>query len=111
MTRSAATMPNPRCGRSPGTAASLVIGFAAGSIPRVPLNLALLKNCRIVGVVWGSWADRNPELNRRNVDELLALYAAGKIRPEVSEHFPPGARPAMRWNSPSPAARPWARSW
>ncbi len=65
----------------------LVIGFPAG-IPRIPLNLALLKGCDIVGVFWGAAVGRDPAGHRRNVEELLALYAAGKIRPHVSEHFP-----------------------
>ncbi|MHB8528020.1 MAG: NADPH:quinone oxidoreductase family protein [Caulobacteraceae bacterium] len=65
----------------------LVIGFPAG-IPRIPLNLALLKGADIVGVFWGSAVSRDPASHQRNVNELLALYAAGKIRPHVSEHFP-----------------------
>ncbi len=65
----------------------LVIGFPAG-IPRIPLNLALLKGADIVGVFWGSAVSRDPAAHQRNVKELLALYAAGKIRPHVSEHFP-----------------------
>jgi len=66
----------------------LVVGFAAGEIPKIPLNLALLKGCEIVGVFWGDWVRRNPEHHRRNVAELMALYEAGKIRPYVSERFP-----------------------
>jgi NADPH2:quinone reductase len=65
----------------------LVIGFPAG-IPRIPLNLALLKSCDIVGVFWGASTQRDPDGHRRNVGELMALYNAGKIRPHVSEHFP-----------------------
>jgi NADPH2:quinone reductase len=65
----------------------LVIGFPAG-IPRIPLNLALLKGCDIVGVFWGSAVARDPAGHQRNVKELMDLYAAGKIRPHVSEHFP-----------------------
>jgi len=65
----------------------LVIGFPAG-IPRMPLNLALMKGCDIVGVFWGAAVQRDPAAHRRNVKELLDLYAAGKIRPHVSEHFP-----------------------
>jgi NADPH2:quinone reductase len=66
----------------------LVIGFAAGEIPKIPLNLALLKGCDIVGVFWGTWAARNPELFAKSIEELLALYAAGKVKPHVSERFP-----------------------
>jgi NADPH2:quinone reductase len=65
----------------------LVIGVPAG-IPAVPLNLMLLKSCNIVGVFWGAAVARDPAAHARNVKELMALYAAGKIRPHVSEHFP-----------------------
>ncbi len=65
----------------------LVIGFPAG-IPRIPLNLALLKSCDIVGVFWGAAVARDPAAHARNVQDLLGLYAAGKIRPYVSERFP-----------------------
>ena len=66
----------------------LVVGFAAGDIPKIPLNLALLKGCDIVGVFWGTWAARNPELFAKSIDELLELYAQGKVKPHVSERFP-----------------------
>lgn len=65
----------------------LVIGFPAG-IPRIPLNLALLKSCDIAGVFWGAAVARDPKAHQQNVKELLELYAAGKIRPHVSEHYP-----------------------
>ena len=65
----------------------LVIGFPAG-IPRIPLNLTLLKSCDIVGVFWGAAVARDPKAHQQNVAELLAMYAAGKIKPHVSEHFP-----------------------
>ncbi|CAN5783819.1 NADPH:quinone oxidoreductase family protein [soil metagenome] len=66
----------------------LVIGFAAGDIPKIPLNLALLKGCDIVGVFWGTWTTKNPELFAQSIDELLDLYAKGKVKPHVSERFP-----------------------
>jgi NADPH2:quinone reductase len=66
----------------------LVVGFAAGDIPRIPLNLALLKGCDIVGVFWGSWVGRNPAKHRASVAELFDLYEKGKIKPYVSERFP-----------------------
>jgi len=66
----------------------LVVGFAAGDIPKIPLNLALLKGCDIVGVFWGTWAARNPELFSTSIEELLELYAQGKVKPHVSERFP-----------------------
>jgi NADPH2:quinone reductase len=65
----------------------LVVGFPAG-IPRIPLNLPLLKSCQIVGVFWGASVTRDPDGHQRNVEDLLGLYAAGKIRPHVSEHYP-----------------------
>jgi NADPH:quinone reductase len=65
----------------------LVIGFAAG-IPRIPLNLALLKSCSIVGVFWGAFVGREPERNRRNIEELLGWWQEGKLRPHVSATYP-----------------------
>ncbi|MGB0342571.1 MAG: NADPH:quinone oxidoreductase family protein [Parvibaculales bacterium] len=66
----------------------LVIGFAAGPIPKIPLNLALLKSCQIVGVFWGAFTARNPEANRQNLNELMEMYANGQIRPHISGTFP-----------------------
>jgi NADPH2:quinone reductase len=66
----------------------LVVGFAAGDIPKIPLNLALLKGCDIVGVFWGAWVAKNPKRHQASVAELLAMYEAGKIKPFVSERFP-----------------------
>lgn len=66
----------------------LVIGFAAGEIPKIPLNLALMKGCDIVGVFWGTWTQKNPAAFAASIDDLLALYASGKIKPHVSAHFP-----------------------
>jgi NADPH2:quinone reductase len=65
----------------------LVIGFPAG-IPKIPLNLTLLKSCQIVGVFWGAFTARDPAANEANIAELFALYSAGKIKPRVSAHFP-----------------------
>ena len=65
----------------------LVIGFAAGEIPKPPLNLALLKGCQIVGVFWGAWTTMFPNENQANFQELFDLYAAGKINPEISDRF------------------------
>ena len=65
----------------------LVIGFPAG-IPRIPLNLPLLKVFQIVGVFWGAFARRDPEANARNTAELFALYEQGAIKPHVSKRFP-----------------------
>jgi len=65
----------------------LVVGFPAG-IPRIPLNLPLLKGCDIVGVFWGDAVRRDPDGHQANLRDLMALYASGKIRPHVSERFP-----------------------
>jgi NADPH2:quinone reductase len=65
----------------------LVVGFPAG-IPKLPLNLTLLKSCQVVGVFWGAAVARDPVAHRQNIKDLIELYADGKIRPHVSEHFP-----------------------
>ncbi|MDC0076370.1 NADPH:quinone oxidoreductase family protein [Gammaproteobacteria bacterium] len=64
----------------------LVIGFTAG-IPKMPLNLTLLKECQIIGVFWGQFAGMESELNAQNFKELFALHAEGKIKPFVSKSF------------------------
>jgi NADPH2:quinone reductase len=66
----------------------LVVGFAAGDIPRIPLNLALLKGCEIVGVFWGAFMGREPERHRQNVEELLRLWESGVISPHISSTYP-----------------------
>jgi NADPH:quinone reductase-like Zn-dependent oxidoreductase len=62
----------------------LAVGFPAG-IPKIPLNLPLLKSCQIVGVFWGAVARRDPKGNAANLRELLDLHARGAIRPVISE--------------------------
>ena len=66
----------------------LVVGFAAGDIPRVPLNLALLKGCSIVGVFWGAFTRQEPERHRRNNEELMALYSRGLVKPHIHATYP-----------------------
>lgn len=66
----------------------LVVGFTAGDIPRIPLNLPLLKGCSIVGVFWGSFAAREPERNRANLGQLVAWLAEGRLRPLISATYP-----------------------
>jgi NADPH2:quinone reductase len=66
----------------------LVIGFADGEIPRVPLNLALLKGCSIVGVFWGAFVGRERQRHRDNVAELLEWWKEGKLHPHVSVTYP-----------------------
>jgi NADPH2:quinone reductase len=67
----------------------LVIGFAAGAdqIPKMPLNLTLLKGCQIVGVFWGAWAAMFADENKKNFDELFSLYSQGKINPKATDKF------------------------
>ena len=65
----------------------LVVGFPAG-IPKIPLNLTLLKVTQIVGVFWGAWVLRDPEGHARNMKELFELYSRGEIRPHISARFP-----------------------
>ncbi len=66
----------------------LVVGFAAGEIPRIPLNLALLKNCAITGVFYGEFTRREPEANRAMLARLFAWVAEGRLRPALSQRFP-----------------------
>jgi NADPH2:quinone reductase len=66
----------------------LVVGFAAGEIPRLPLNLPLLKACSVVGVFFGAYAAREPGRAQENLNELVALWKAGKLRPHVSSTYP-----------------------
>lgn len=66
----------------------LVVGFAAGGIPRIPLNLPLLKNCAIVGVYWGGWSSVVPDINRQNFVEILALIEQQKCSPQLYAQLP-----------------------
>ncbi len=66
----------------------LVIGFTAGQIPRIPLNLPLLKGCSIVGVFWGAFTAREPQQHQQNLRELLGMLQAGKLKPRISHTYP-----------------------
>ena len=66
----------------------LVIGFAAGDIPRIPLNLALLKGIDIQGVPWGVFVEREPEAHRANQEQLLAWVAEGRLTAKVHGEYP-----------------------
>src|SRR3982751_6482779 len=66
----------------------LVVGFAAGDIPKLPLNLALLKGASVVGVFWGDFARREPEAFGESVRQLARWYGEGKLRPHVSQTLP-----------------------
>ena len=66
----------------------LVIGFAAGDIPKIPLNLLLFKACDLLGVYWGEFIRRAPEMHRANMAEILALARDGKISAHVDAVYP-----------------------
>ena len=66
----------------------LIVGFAAGDIPKIPANLALLKGCSIVGVFWGAFTQKEPQTNIQNIMELMQLFNQGKINPRISQVFP-----------------------
>ncbi len=84
-------MPKPPCASIAWEGRFLVIGFAAGDIPKMPLNLALLKGCDIRGVFWGAWTRINPEKNRANLEKLVKWTAEGKISSHVDRYLPAGA--------------------
>ncbi|WP_421827974.1 NADPH:quinone oxidoreductase family protein [Larkinella sp.] len=66
----------------------LVVGFAAGQIPAIPLNLPLLKGCSVVGVFWGAFAEKQPNDNSKNVQALLSFYEQGQIKPHIQAKYP-----------------------
>lgn len=66
----------------------LVIGFAAGEIPKVPLNLTLLKGCDVLGVFWGAATARDPKHAQESLQEIMNMISAGKLHPHVSAKFP-----------------------
>jgi NADPH2:quinone reductase len=66
----------------------LVVGFAAGPIPSIPLNLPLLKGCAILGVFWGAFARKEPARNTENMQELFGWFRQGKVLPHISARYP-----------------------
>ncbi|WP_413629775.1 NADPH:quinone oxidoreductase family protein [Novosphingobium sp. JCM 18896] len=66
----------------------LVIGFAGGEIPKLPLNLPLIKGASIVGVFWGDFVARTPDLHQQNMAELYAMLTEGRIKPLISARYP-----------------------
>jgi NADPH:quinone reductase len=72
----------------------LVIGFAAGEIPKLPLNLVLLKECDVVGVYWGSWIERDPAGHRANTEQILAWCQEGKLSSHVHAVYPLAKAPS-----------------
>lgn len=66
----------------------LVVGFASGEIPKLPLNLTLLKGCSVLGVYWGAWVGQNPQAYRANLAELARWCAAGRLSCHVHAVYP-----------------------
>jgi NADPH2:quinone reductase len=66
----------------------LVVGFASGVIPRIPLNLPLLRGCSLVGVYWGSFVQSDPGHHHRNLAELVGWWRSGRLKPHVSGTYP-----------------------
>jgi len=66
----------------------LVVGFAAGDIPKIPLNLMLLKSCQVVGVFWGAFAMKFPNENIGNTMQLMQWHAAGQLKPHLHAVYP-----------------------
>jgi NADPH2:quinone reductase len=65
----------------------LVLGFASGTISKIPLNLLLLKGCAMIGVFWTSFVERNPEAHRANMIQLLDWCSKGLIHPHIYASF------------------------
>lgn len=65
----------------------LVVGFAAGDIPKIPLNLALLKGCSIVGVFWGSFTEKEAQKSVQNLTDLAGFFLEGKIKPHIYKTY------------------------
>ena len=86
----------------------LVVGFPAG-IPRMPLNLTLLKGCQVVGVFWGGFTQRDPKANAANIARADATLRQGRDQAARLRALSRSPAPARR-SPASPAARPWARS-
>ncbi len=66
----------------------LVVGFAAGDIPKIPLNLPLLKGCQIVGVFWGGFFRKEPQKNAENFQTIARWLAEGKLKPHIHAQYP-----------------------
>ena len=65
----------------------LVVGFAAGEIPKLPLNLTLLKSASVVGVFWGAFLQRDPAVTRQHLRDLFELYTSGKVKPPITKTY------------------------
>ena len=64
------------------------MGFAAGQIPKLPINLTLLKGAAVVGVFWGAFTGREFEVNQKNITDINEMLATGKIKPLISKEVP-----------------------
>ncbi|MCW8844060.1 MAG: NADPH:quinone oxidoreductase family protein [Rhodobacteraceae bacterium] len=67
---------------------ALVVGFAAGEIPKVAVNLTLLKGCAIVGVFWGAFRKMEPDADQENFSQLFKWFEEGKLNPQISKAYP-----------------------
>lgn len=65
----------------------LVVGFANGEIPKIPINLALLKGASIVGVFWGAFAEKEPKKNLKNIQQLLTWFVKGTLKPHIDRTY------------------------
>jgi NADPH:quinone reductase-like Zn-dependent oxidoreductase/acyl dehydratase len=76
----------------------LVVGFAAGKIPEIALNLALLKSCAITGVFWGQFAEKEPALNMKNLQQLANYFQKGQLKPHIYKTYPLEEAPVALWD-------------
>ena len=65
----------------------LVVGFAAGEIPKLPLNLTLLKSASVVGVFWGAFLQRDGKVTQQHMKDLFELYTSGKVKPPITQTY------------------------
>jgi NADPH2:quinone reductase len=65
----------------------LVVGFASGSIPQVPANITLVKNCSVVGVYWGAYAQKDPKVLMASLQQLFIWHAQGELQPFISKTY------------------------
>ena len=82
----------------------LVVGFAAGDIPKLPLNLVLLKSCDIRGVLWGAWTKREPKAQHALMTDIVRWCAEGKLSAPRAQGLS-ARRNRRRHSKPSPTAR------
>lgn len=66
----------------------LVVGFAAGEIPKIPLNIVLLKGCQLIGIFWGAFIKNEPQLNTKNFMTIVKWFAEGKLKSRIHKEYP-----------------------